>query len=102
MSATACFGATIGEYSAWNRVVRDAKIGLVTIELTRKHAMLFALLFAIQTVGLWVTFSRSPVLAGLSRSTWTYFFLMVPGFAFLTTVILMELLRVVLPKNRHI
>jgi len=72
----------------------------VTIELTRKHALLFTLLFAVQTVGLWVTFSRSPVLAGLPHSTWAYFFLMVPGSAFLTTVILMELLGVVLPKNR--
>ena len=72
----------------------------MTIELTRKHALLFILLFAIQTVGLWVAFSRSPVLAGLPRSICAYCFLMVPGSAFLTTVILMELLRVVLPKNR--
>jgi hypothetical protein len=77
-----------------------ATIGLVTIELTRKHALLFTVLFATQTVGLWVMFSRSPVLAGLPRSIWAYFFLMVPGSAFLTTIILMELLRVVLPKNR--
>jgi hypothetical protein len=77
-----------------------ATIGLVTIELTRKHGVLFALLFATQTAGLWLTFHRSPVLAGLPRSIWAYFFLMVPGSAFLTTVILMELLRVVLPKNQ--
>ena len=77
-----------------------ATIGVVTIELTRKHALLFTLLFATQTVGLWVMFSRSPVLAGLPRSIWGYFFSMVPGSAFLTTVILVELLRVVLPKNR--
>ena len=77
-----------------------ATIGHVTIEVTRKHAVLFTLLFAIQMVGLWVTLSRSPVLAGLPRSTWVYFFLMVPGSAFLTTVIIMELLRMVLPQNR--
>ena len=77
-----------------------ATIGVVTIELTRKHALLFTLLFATQAVGLWVMFSRSPVLAGLPRSIWGYFFSMVPGSAFLTTVILVELLRVVLPKNR--
>ena len=72
----------------------------MTIELTRKHALLFALLSATQTLGLWVTLSRSPVLAGLPHSIWAYVFLMVPGSAFLTTIILMELLRVVLPKNR--
>lgn len=77
-----------------------ATIGLVTIEVTRKHALLFALLFATQTVGLWVTLSRSPVLAGLPRSIWAYFFLMVPGSALLTTIVVMELLRVALPKNR--
>jgi len=70
------------------------------MELTRKHTLLFALLSATQTVGLWVSFSRSPVLAGLPHSIWAYVFLMVPGSAFLTTIILMELLRVVLPKNR--
>jgi hypothetical protein len=72
----------------------------VTIELTRKHTLLFALLFTTQTVGLWVTFSRSPVIAGLPHSIWAYVFLMVPGSAFLATIILMELLRVVLPKHR--
>jgi hypothetical protein len=72
----------------------------VTIELTRKHALILALLFATQTVGLWVTFSRCPVLAGLPGGIWAYFFLRVPGSAFLTTIVLMELLRVVLPKNR--
>jgi hypothetical protein len=77
-----------------------ATIGLVTIELTRKHALVFAVLFATQTVGLWVTFSWSPVLAGLPRSIWVVVFGMLPGSAFLTTVILMELLRGVLPKNR--
>jgi hypothetical protein len=77
-----------------------ATIELVTIELTRKHALLFALLFATQMVGLWLTFSRSPVLAGLPRSIWWLFFSMVPGSAFLTTIILVELFRVVLPKNR--
>ena len=77
-----------------------AKIEVVTITLTRKHAVLFTLLFACQTVGLWITFSRSPVLTGLPRSVWGYFFSMVPGSAFLTTVVLVELLRVVLPKSR--
>ncbi|MFZ0797172.1 MAG: hypothetical protein WCA13_01635 [Terriglobales bacterium] len=72
----------------------------MTIELTRKHALVFALLFATQTVGLWATFSRSPVLAGLPRGIWAYVFLMVPGSAFLATVILMELLRVVIPKSK--
>jgi hypothetical protein len=70
----------------------------VTIELTRKHALLFILLFAIQAVGLWLMFSRSPVLAGLPLGICAYFFLMVPGSAFLTTVILMELFRVVLKR----
>jgi len=77
-----------------------ATIGRVTIELTRKHALLFTLLFATQTLGLWATFTRSPVLAGLPHSIWAYVFLMVPGSAFLTTIILVELLRVVRPKNR--
>ncbi len=77
-----------------------ATIGLVTIEVTRKHALLFTLLLAIQTVGLWVTLSRSPVLAGMPRSIWVVFFLMAPGSAFLTTIIIIELLRVVLPKKR--
>jgi hypothetical protein len=72
----------------------------VIIEMTRKHALLFTLLFATQTAGLWLMLSQSPVLAGLPRSIWAYFFLMVPGSAFLTTIIVMELLRVVLPKNR--
>jgi hypothetical protein len=62
--------------------------------------VLFTLLLATQTAGLWVTFSRSPVLAGLARSIWAYFFLMAPGSAFLTTVVIMELIRVVLRKNR--
>ena len=77
-----------------------ATIALVTIELTRKHALLFALLLAAQTAWLWLMLSRSPVLAGLPRGVWAYFFLMVPGSAFLTTVVLVELLRVVLPKDR--
>ena len=79
---------------------RRRTIELVTIELTRKHALLFTLLFATQTVGLWLTLSRSPFLAGLPRSIWWLFFSMVPGSAFLTTVILVELFRAVLPKNR--
>ena len=72
----------------------------MSIELTRKHAVLFTLLFAIQTVGLWLTLERSPVLTGLPHNIWWLFFSMVPGSAFLTTVILVELFRVVLPKNR--
>ena len=72
----------------------------MTIEVTRNHAFLFTLLLAIQTVGLWVMLSRSPVLAGLARSVWVYFFLMAPGSAFLTTIIIVVLLRVVLPQNR--
>jgi hypothetical protein len=72
----------------------------MTIELTRKHAVLFALLLAIQTAGLWITFSRSPVLAGLAPSIRAYFFLMAPGSAFLTTVIIVELISVLLRKNR--
>jgi hypothetical protein len=65
------------------------------IELTRKHAVLFTVLLVIQTVGLWVGFNQSPVLADcLPRSIWAYFFLMVPGSAFVTTIIVMELLRV--------
>jgi len=78
----------------------SAKIEIVTITLTRKHAVLFTLLLACQTVGLWITFSRSTVFAGLPRGVWGYFFSMVPGSAFLTTVVLVELLRVVLPKSR--
>jgi hypothetical protein len=72
----------------------------MTIELTRKHALLFTLLFAVQMVGLWITFNRSAVLAALPRSIWGYFFAMIPGSAFLATVILMELPRAVLHKNR--
>jgi len=71
----------------------------VTIELTRKQVVLFALLFAIQTVGLWLSFHRSSVLA-MPRSVWIYLFAMAPGSAFLTTIIVMELLGAVLPKNR--
>jgi hypothetical protein len=71
----------------------------MTIELTHKHGLLFVLLLVVQTAGLWLTFNRSPVLSSLPRSTWVYFFLMVPGSAFLSTIILMELLRVVLRKN---
>jgi len=77
-----------------------ATIGLVTIEWTRKHALLFTLLFATQTAGLWVALSRFLILAGLPRSIWAYCFLTAPGSAFLTTIILMELLHVVLPKDR--
>ena len=71
----------------------------MTIELTRKHALLFAVLFATQMVGLHLTFSRSPVLAGLPRSVWWLFFSMVPGSSFLTTIILVALLRVVFSKH---
>jgi hypothetical protein len=73
---------------------------LVTIELTRKHVALFTLLLSVQTLGLWMTFTRYPALAGMPRSIWAYFFLMVPGSAFLTTIILMELVRALHPKKR--
>ena len=63
----------------------------MTIELTRKHAVLFTVLLAIQTWG----FSRSPVLAHLPAFIWA----MLPGSAFLNTVIIVEMLRV-LTKNR--
>jgi len=66
----------------------------------RKHAVLFAFLLVIQSVGIWIVFSRSPVLATLPRSIWAYFFLMAPGSAFLTTIIVLELLRVTLAKKR--
>ncbi|MGA7849610.1 MAG: hypothetical protein WCA13_10945 [Terriglobales bacterium] len=73
----------------------------MTIELTGKHALLFTLLFAIQTAGLWITLGRDPILADLPRSMlWACFFMMVPGSAFLTTIVVMELLRVALHKNR--
>src|SRR6185437_12505212 len=58
------------------------KSHLVTIELTRKHAVLFAALTASQMLGLWLTFNRSPDFARLSRAIWAYFFVSVPGSAF--------------------
>lgn len=71
----------------------------MTIELTRKHAVLFAALTASQMLGLWLTFNRSPDFARLSRGIWAYFFVSVPGSAFLTTVIILELLREVFRKD---
>jgi hypothetical protein len=65
----------------------------MTIDLTRKHAVLFVVLFATQMLGLWRTFSRSPVLATLPHSTWWLFFSMVPGSAFLNTIVLVELFQ---------
>lgn len=64
------------------------------IELTRRHAVLFSTLCGIQLAGLWITFERSPVLAGLPRSIWMVFFGMVPGSAFLTTLLIVKLLSV--------
>ncbi|PYV70032.1 MAG: hypothetical protein DMG97_20330 [Acidobacteria bacterium] len=54
------------------------------IELTRKHAVLFTVLLAIQTWGFWNTLARFPV----------FIWAMMPGSAFLNAVIIMELLRV--------
>jgi hypothetical protein len=70
----------------------------MTIELTRKHAILFAVLFTIQTTGLWLTFSR---VGGLPRIIWVHIFLMVPGSALLTTMIVMELIRAIFHKNQN-
>ena len=64
------------------------------IELTRKHAVLFTLLLAIGMWGLWEIFNRSPVLVHMPRSGWVFFFMMAPGSAFLSTVIIMELFQV--------
>jgi hypothetical protein len=61
--------------------------------------VLFAFLFLMEIVGLWITFKRSPILASLPRTSWLIFFGMAPGSAFLNTVILIELLRVVVPKK---
>ena len=69
------------------------------IELTRKHAVLFISLIATQWLGLWFASVRSPVLAGMPRSIWACLFLTAPGSAFLATVIIIELLRV-LGKRR--
>lgn len=75
------------------------KSGLVTIELTRKHAVLFAVLTATQTLGLWLTFNRSPDFAGLCMGLWSLLFLSAPGSAFLTTIIVIELVRAVFAKD---
>jgi len=67
----------------------------MTIELTYRHATVFALLVVIQAAGLAITAARSPVLVLSPRGVWIGLFLMVPGSAFLTTIVIMELLRVV-------
>lgn len=76
----------------------SAKIRLVTIELTRRHAVLFAVLTATQALGFWLTFNRSPDFAEF-RGLWVFFFLAVPGSAFLTAVIILELIRAVFAKD---
>jgi hypothetical protein len=70
----------------------------MTIELTRKHAVLFAVLLTIQTTGLWLTFSR---VGGLPRIIWVYIFVMVPGSALLTTMIVMDLIQAVFHKKQN-
>jgi hypothetical protein len=73
-----------------------ARIVFVTIKLTRTHALLFAVLFATQTFGLWVTLTRS----ALPHHIWWLFFSMVPGSAFLTTIVVLEMVRAVFSKTR--
>lgn len=65
------------------------------IQLNRTHAVVFALLLAAQTMGLWITLSRSPI----PRSIFAYLFFMAPGSAFLSSIVVVELIRVVLHKN---
>jgi hypothetical protein len=64
---------------------------IVTIELTRKHAVCFTLLVAVQTLGFWISFNRSHSLC--SPSIWIILVSGIPGSAFLTTVVLIELVR---------
>ena len=70
----------------------------MTIELTRKHAVLFTLLLLMQTLGLGISLSRSPALS--PRLVWFLLFPMLPGSAFLTTIIIIELIQSAFPKNR--
>jgi uncharacterized membrane protein (DUF2068 family) len=73
------------------------------IELTRKHAVLFAVLFAVQLLGLWLVLSRSPIFACLPGSIglWIFFlFPMATGSAFLSTVVVMESIRKAFGKHR--
>src|SRR5438128_434800 len=86
---------SVFEQSIFSRIAHH-QLGHMRLQ----YVVLFTLLLACQTVGLWITVSRSTVFAGLPRGVWGYFFSMVPGSAFLTTVVLVELLRVVLPKSR--
>jgi len=78
----------------------------VTIELTKRHWILFSALAVAQFAGLWMSLARLPygpaVLEFFTRGGW--FGLVIPfswvvGSAFMTTVIITELLRRVLAKR---
>jgi hypothetical protein len=51
-------------------------------------------------VGLWITFHRSPILAEVLHGIRALFFAMVPGCAFLTSIVLIELFRAMFPGRR--
>lgn len=70
------------------------------IELTRDHALLFVFLLAAQVLVLWLMFTHTSDLAGVSLPLRAFFFMMAPGAAFLNTVIIMEIIRVMSP-NYH-
>jgi hypothetical protein len=72
----------------------------MTIELTRKHAVLGSCLFLIQFGGLWITMYRSPWLHDFANhigpaklASWLT--PLCAGSAFLNAVILVELFRIV-------
>jgi len=72
----------------------------MTIEITRKHIALFVVLTLLQGIGVWFTFVRSPVLAGLPNSVLAWLLAGVPGSALLTTVVIIKLLEVWTEKQR--
>ncbi|HXZ31353.1 MAG TPA: hypothetical protein VEH30_03660 [Terriglobales bacterium] len=72
----------------------------MTIELTRKHVVLSCVLFLTEFVGLWITIARSPDLQVFANHVGSVLLALwlIPfcaGSAFLTAVIILELLRVV-------
>ena len=71
----------------------------MTIEIRRRHAVIFAILCLVQALGLWLTLTRSPYLAALPKTLWAYFFLMVPGSAFLATILITELFGALSKKH---
>ena len=65
----------------------------MTITITRVHGVLFVVLGIVQVAGIWIEFTRTPLLAALPKGVLINQLFMVPGSAFPTTVIIMELLR---------